>query len=215
MSCHISALCITLPCPKRGLVETTLGRGISWRVEKTPISPPSKHQQHLSLPLHFVVAGGHLLRRALSTSLPQLLTKKEEFSTYPSSGFCWRDTQHTEGESCSVMSGRCGHTVPVFSVEDGLTDQTAVLCSISCLLYSWSWESLYPLISERLPTQVIDSELIIFSVGVLVTGSLELIVTRQVVKDASVTPMKCIYKLCLVYNCQNKQVVFSAKGCHL
>lgn len=47
-----------------------------------------------------------------------------------------RDTQHTEGESCSVMSGRCGHTVPVFSVEDGLTDQTAVLCSISCLLYS-------------------------------------------------------------------------------
>lgn len=101
MSCHISALCIALPCPKRGPAETTLGRGIHGGWRRRPSRPLSKHQQHLSLSLHPAVAGGHLLSRAPSTSLPQFLTKKEEFSTYPSSGLCWRDTQHVEEEACT------------------------------------------------------------------------------------------------------------------
>lgn len=74
------------------------GERNSWRVETTPFSPPSKHQQHLSLSLH-PAGGGTPLRRAPSTSLPQFLTKKEEFSTYPSSGLCWRETLH--GQGCS------------------------------------------------------------------------------------------------------------------
>lgn len=76
------------------------------------------------------------------------------------------------------------------SVEDHITEPKPECRRSSCLLY-------------RLYTQVIGSELtsITFSVEVLVTGSQELIVTRQVVKAAIVAPMKRIYKFCLVYNC--------------
>lgn len=80
---------------------------------------------------------------------PPFLTKEEEFSPYPSSGLCWRDTQHVEGEACArsddLFSGRCGHTVAVSSVEDRITDQkTLVLCCISCLLYSRELRVLVP-----------------------------------------------------------------------
>lgn len=102
MSCHISALCITLPCPKRGLVETTFGERNSCRVEKTPISPLQSTDNTSASPSTPVMAGGGDTFWGESTFhfTPQFLTKKEEFSTYPSSGLCWRDTQHVEGESC-------------------------------------------------------------------------------------------------------------------
>lgn len=84
---------------ERGLVETTLGRGIhgGWRGHPSPFKAPTTPQ-----PLPPPSGGrGTPLSRAPSTSLPQFLTKKEEFSTYPSSGLCWRDTQHVEGEACT------------------------------------------------------------------------------------------------------------------
>lgn len=77
------------------------GERNSWRVEKTPISPPFKAP---TTPQPFPPPSsgrGTPFSRAPSTSLPQFLTKKEEFSTYPSSGLCWRDTQHVEGEACA------------------------------------------------------------------------------------------------------------------
>lgn len=99
MSCHISALCIALPCPKRGLVETTLGRGIhgGWRKHPSrPFKAPTTPQ-----PLPPPCSGrGTPFEESTFHVTPQFLTKKEEFSTYPSSGLCWRDTQHVEGESC-------------------------------------------------------------------------------------------------------------------
>lgn len=103
--------------------------------------------------------------------------------------------------------------VAVFSAEDQIADQKTVLCCISCLLSRWSKVSQCHL--GKAAHRVIDSkfDLILFSVGVWVAGSLELIVALQVVD--SVAQMKCIYKLCLVYNCQEKQGVLSAKGCHL
>lgn len=51
MSCHISALCIALPCPETGLVETTFGERNSWRVETTSISPPFKSTNNNLSPL--------------------------------------------------------------------------------------------------------------------------------------------------------------------
>lgn len=61
-----------------------------------------------------------------------------------------------------------------------------------------------------------ELDLVIFSVGVLITGSLEFNSHSPSCESCIVALMKCIYKLCLVYNCQkNKtQVVSSAKGCH-
>lgn len=77
------------------------GERNSWRVEKTLISPPFKAPT-TPQPLPPPSGGrGTPLSRAPSTSLPQFLTKKEEFSTYPSSGLCWRDTQRVEGEGCA------------------------------------------------------------------------------------------------------------------
>lgn len=57
-----------------------------WRVEKTNISPPSKHQPQ-----------GDTFEESTFHHTPQFVTKTREFSTYPSSGLCWRDTQHAEG----------------------------------------------------------------------------------------------------------------------
>ncbi|KAK5862537.1 hypothetical protein PBY51_017922 [Eleginops maclovinus] len=92
---------------------------------------------HLA-PFKAPTSGGH----------PQFLAKTEEFSTYPSSGLCWRDTQKQK-PSDDLFSGQGGRTVTVSSPEDQITDQKTVLCCTSCLL-----ESECPLVSERLHTQV-------------------------------------------------------------
>lgn len=91
MSCHISALCITLPCPVRGLVETTFG-GEEFMEGCDSTLPPlrSTHNTSARPSLHPAVAVGWLWGEHLQTSLPHFLTKKEEFSTYRSSGLCWR-----------------------------------------------------------------------------------------------------------------------------
>lgn len=75
MPCHISALCIALPCTKRGLVETTLGRGIHGGWRRHPSRP--LQSTNLSLSLH---RGGHLLRRAPSTSLPSFSRRRRRSS---------------------------------------------------------------------------------------------------------------------------------------
>ncbi|KAF1387696.1 hypothetical protein PFLUV_G00082640 [Perca fluviatilis] len=78
------------------------GERNSRRVEKTPTSPPSKHQpQPLPPP-----SGdrGTSFEESTFHITPKFLTKEEEFSTYPSSGLCWRDTQHVEGEACALMT---------------------------------------------------------------------------------------------------------------
>lgn len=104
-----------------------------------------------------------------------------------------------------LFSGQGGHTAAVSSMEDQITDLETVLCCISCLLYSWM--ELRVLVSAhfgKLHTQVTDPEfdLIVFSVEVLVTGSLKFNV--KVSKVASVVSMKYICKLCLIYNLKKK-----------
>lgn len=142
MSCHISALCIALPRPKTRTGGDHFGERNSWRVETTPISPPSKHQQHLSLFLHPMMAGGgDTFEESTFHVTPQFLTQKEEFSTYPSSGLCWRDTQHVEGEACGwatyfQVSVATPLQCPPWRI--GSQAKKRVLCCISCVLYSWS-----------------------------------------------------------------------------
>lgn len=187
---------------------------------------PSKHRQHLSLSLHPCDGGGGegtpFEERAPSTSLPSFSRRRRSSALIPPQVYVG-ETHNTSKESPAVRW-------PIFrskwphsrSFLRGGSDQRP---EDGALLHLWSAPQselrvLVPAhLRKRLHTQVIDSELdlIIFSVGVLVTGSLEWIVTRQVVKVAHVAPMKCIYELCLVYNYWKKkkqQAVSSAKGCH-
>lgn len=99
MSCHISALCIALPCPKTGLVETTLGRGIHGGWRRHP-SCPLQSTNNTSASPSTLWWQGDTFEESTFHVTPQFLTQKEEFSTYPSSGLCWSDTQHAEGEAC-------------------------------------------------------------------------------------------------------------------
>ena len=96
----------------------------------TPSLAPSKHRQHLSLSLHSAVAeGGGTFEESTFHFTPSFSRRKEEFSTYPSSGLCWRDTQHVEGEACgraTYFSGQSGHTDAVSSTEDLITHQKTV-----------------------------------------------------------------------------------------
>lgn len=208
MSCHISALCIALPCPKRGLTHTTFGGEEFMEGGEDTHLTPSKHRSQLSLSLHASQWQGDTSEESTFHFTPPFLTKKEEFSTYSSSGFLLE--RHTTCRRrrksqwlIDLFSGQGGHTAAVSSVEDQITDLT-VLCCISCLLYSWM--ELKVLVSAhfgKLHTQVTDSEfdLIVFSVEVLVTGSLKFNV--QVSKVTSVVSMKYICKLCLIYNLKN------------
>lgn len=175
MSCHISALCIALPRPQTGQVETTFGERNSWRVETTSIWPPSKHQQHLSpLPPPCDGRGGGTFEESTFNVTPPV--SHAEGGVQHLSLLRFMLERHTTCRRRSLRSGDLfsgpnGLTVTASSMEDQITGQKMVLCRISCLLHSWSKESQCPLISERLHTQVIDSELDlnIFSVGVLVT----------------------------------------------
>lgn len=114
MSCHISALCISLPYPKRGLVD--FGERNSWRVEMTPISPLQSTNNTSASPSNLPWWQGDIFEESTFHIAPQFLTQKEEFSTYPSSGLRRRDTQHVKGEACdraNLFSGQHGHTVSV------------------------------------------------------------------------------------------------------
>lgn len=182
------------------------GERNSWRVETTPFSPLQSTNNTSARPS--TLLGGTPLRRAPSTSLPQFLTKKEEFSTYPSSGLCWRETHNTEKEKAASRATYFQVSAASRSrCSDHRPENSALLHLLSALQMEQSVTA-----SSR-KGRVIDSkfDLILFSVWV--AGSLELIVALQVV--GSVARMKCIYKLCLVYNCQEQQGVLSAKGCHL
>lgn len=141
MSCHISALCIALPCPKRGLVETTFGERNSCRVEKTPISPlqsTDNTSASPSIPV-MVGGGGHLLRREhLPLHSP---VSHEEGGVQHLSLLRFMLERHTTRRrrvlrSGDLFSGQSGHTGTVSSVEDRIRDQKTVLCCISGLLYS-------------------------------------------------------------------------------
>lgn len=100
MSCHISALCIALPRPKSGLVETTLGN--SWRsahppcpfrAPAAPQPPPPPCGGRVGTPFK----GGDTLHITV-------LFKEEEFSTHRSSGLCFRDRQRVRAEFCCRRS---------------------------------------------------------------------------------------------------------------
>lgn len=142
MSCHISALCIALPCPKRGLVETTFGERISCRVEKTPISPLQSTDNTSASPSTPVMAAagrGHLLRREhLPLHSP---VSHEEGGVQHLSLLRFMLERHTTRRrrvlrSGDRFSGQSGHTVAVSSVEDRIRDQKTVLCCISGLPHS-------------------------------------------------------------------------------
>ncbi|KAI9532335.1 hypothetical protein NQZ68_033276 [Dissostichus eleginoides] len=120
-----------------------------WRVEKTNISPPSKHQPQ-----------GDTFEESTFHHTPQFVTKTREFSTYPSS-----ETLNTQKAlRRPIFRSVWLHSRSVLP-EDQITDQKTVLCCTSCLL-----ESECPLVSERLHTQ---HDLVIFFVGVVITGSQE------------------------------------------
>lgn len=113
------------------------GERNSRRVEETPISPLQSTDNTSASPSTFWWRGGGTpLRRQHLPHHSQFLTKKEEFSTYPSSGLYRRDT-HAEGESCTRATyfQVSVATQSVSSVEDWITDLKTVLCCISSLLY--------------------------------------------------------------------------------
>lgn len=106
-----------LSCERTG-EETTLGRAVLGRVETTPFSPLQSTNNTSACPSTLRWHGDTFEESTFHVT-PQFLTKKEEFSTYPSSGFCWKDTQHIEGGTCSLptyFQVTCGLTV--FSTED-------------------------------------------------------------------------------------------------
>lgn len=103
MSCHISALCIALPCPKSGLVEPTE----EFMEVGSPIVPLQSTDNTSASPStvrSWGRGGGTFLGDSTFHVTPQFLTKKEEFSTCPSSGLSWRDKQHVQGESCGKVT---------------------------------------------------------------------------------------------------------------
>ena len=139
MSCHISALCIALPCPNKGLVETTLGRGIhgGWRRHpSSPFKAPTTPQ-----PLPPLCSGrGTALRRAPSTSLSSFSLRRRSSALIPPQVYVGERATCRRRilRSGDLFSGPCGHTIAVSSMEDRITDQKMVLCCISCLLHSRS-----------------------------------------------------------------------------
>lgn len=146
MSCHISALCITLPCPVRGLVETTFGgREIHGGLRQHP-STPSKHLQHLSPSLPPPCGGsGMTLRRAPSNFTPPLSHKE---GVQHASLLRFMLERRVSGGL--FFRSACGRAVRIRSLT-----RKRCICYNSCLLGRQSKASQYPLISERLHTQVI------------------------------------------------------------
>lgn len=138
MSCHISALCTTLPYPKRGLAEATLGRGIHWgrrRCPSRPIKTPATPQP-LPPPC---VAGVHLWGEHLP---PHSTISHEQGGVKHLSLFRFVLERHIIRRRKSpwlgdLFSGQSGPTVTVSSKEDQITDQKMVLGRISFLLDFW------------------------------------------------------------------------------
>lgn len=156
MSCHISALCIALPCPKRGPAETTLGRGIHGGWRKHPSRPFKAPTTPQPLPPPCGGRGGDTFE-----DLPRHspVPHKEEGGVQHLSLLRFTLERHT---TCRRRILRPGD---LFSGQSQrppwrIGSQTRRRCFVeSGLLYSQSEESQCPLISERLHTQVIDSEL--------------------------------------------------------
>lgn len=129
----MSHLC-TMHHPPRSCERTGgdhFGERNSWRVETAPSLPLLKHLQHLSLSLHLCGGSGITFEESTFNFTPQFLTKEEEFSTYPSSGLCWRDIYRVTYFQVSVRP----HS------QDQISDRKAVFCYISCLLCRWSKQS--------------------------------------------------------------------------
>lgn len=137
MSCHISALCIALPCPKRGLVETTLGRGIhgGWRRHPSrPFKAPTTPQP-LPAPCGGARGGGDTFEeRTPSTSLPCFSRRRRSSALIPPQVYVGDTTcRRRILRSGDLFSGQHGNTVAVSSVEDRITDQkTAFVASPVC-----------------------------------------------------------------------------------
>lgn len=80
-----------------------MGREIHGGWSKTPISPPSKHQQHLSVSLYRVVVGGTSVRRAPSTSLPSFSQRRRSSALIPPQVYVG-ETLHVEGDAGSLVT---------------------------------------------------------------------------------------------------------------
>lgn len=119
MSCHISALCITLPFLKRGLVETTLGRGIhgGWR-------------RQTSRPLQSTNLRGTPLRRAPSTTLPSLSQRRGSSALIPPQVYVEETLNTQKALRRPIFRSVWLHSRSVLP-EDQITDQKTVLCCTS------------------------------------------------------------------------------------
>lgn len=139
--CPVTSLHYAPPSPilRKDVEEVTLGRGIHLRGEGDAPPTPSKHQEHLSLSLRPVWLE-YTFEESTFHLTPQFLTNKEESSTYPSSGLCWRDTirRRRNLRLGDLFSGQSVAPQSVSSMEDQITDQKTVLRRISFLLYSQS-----------------------------------------------------------------------------
>lgn len=160
------------------------GERNSWRVETTPSLLPFKAPttpQHVPPPCG-CKGGGGTFEESTFHITPQFLTKKEEFSTYPSSGLCWRDIPRVEGEACgraTYFQVSVATKTQCFPLR--IRSQTRKRCFVACPVCQMEQSISARSSRKRLHIQVIDSklDLILISVGVLVTGSLELTVSLQ------------------------------------
>ncbi|KAL7394239.1 hypothetical protein ABVT39_022858 [Epinephelus coioides] len=115
------------------------GERNSWRVEKTPISPPFKAP---TTPQPFPPpSSGRGTPFEQSTFHVTPPVSHEEGGVQHLSLLRFMLERHTTRRRRSLrtgdlFSGQCGHTVS--SMEDRITDQNTVLCCISCPLCSLS-----------------------------------------------------------------------------
>lgn len=162
MSCHISALCIALPSPKRGLAETTFwGEEFPEGGERHPSRPLQSTNNTSATPFTLWWQlrgrggeGGGLRGEHLPPHSPSFSRRRRSSALIPPQVYAGQKHNMLKGESCnrpdlffrSAWLRRRG-------VLHGGSDHRT--CRISCPLYSRSHESQWPLISERLHTQVI------------------------------------------------------------
>lgn len=179
MSCYISALCITFPCPKKW---TGMGRGLSRRLAhpSRPFNAPKTPQIH-----HW---GRTLRRKRLSCHHPA--SPKSEERSYR----CWRNRTCEENPvgGTAYLSG-CGG---VLGESDHRSEDGSARHIQSMLQAEPRSNACSP--QKGFNIQVIASELILTAKEVCIYFFLFFFVTCHLVKVASISLMKCIYELCLV-----------------